>query len=175
MKILYSILISLFLCTSVYAMQEIPIVNINGINQPEYSFPANKTRVVCDGSKYIVYEPGDVLPADPAPPQLKGEFLGRKIYHARDVKRAVAEEISTIFAAPTDSGDKIADQLKLVCDILALLCAKEGWVSYAQAGIQGVLNETQAVTYINDNLVPLLNQRNSLRQQAKQFIQDNGL
>ena len=156
-------------------MQEIPIVNINGVNCPERPFPANKIKVICDGSKYIVYEPGDTLPPEPAPPQPKGEFMGRKIYHARDVKQAVAEEIATMFAAPTNSGDKVADQLKLVCDILSLLCAKEGWVSYPQAGIQGVSDEATAVAYINDNLVPLLNQRNALRQQAKQCIQDNGL
>ena len=156
-------------------MQEIPIKNINGVNCPERPFPKNKIRVICDGNKYIVYEPGDALPPEPAPPQPKGEFLGKKIYHAREVKQAVAEEIATMFAASTDSGDKVADQLKLVCDILALLCAKEGWVTYAQAGIQGVTSEAQAITHIANNLVPLLNQRNVLRQQAKQFIQDNGL
>lgn len=175
MKILYSILTVLCFTSSVFAMQEIPIVNINGVNCPERPFPENKIKVICDGSKYIVYEQGDALPADPVPEQPKGEFMGHKIYHARDVKQVVAEELTTMFAASTDSGDKVADQLKLVCDILALLCAKEGWVSYPQAGIQGVANEAQAVTYITDNLVPLLNQRNTLRQQAKQFIQDNGL
>lgn len=156
-------------------MQEIPIVNVNGINQPERPFPENKIRVVCDGGKYIVYEQGDALPADPTPLQPKGEFMGKKIFHASDVKKVVAEEIATMFATPIGSGDKVADQLKLVCDILALLCAKEGWVSYSQAGIQGVTNEAQAITHITDNLVPLLNQRNSLRQQAQQFIQNNGL
>ena len=148
----------LFVCTSVYAMQKISIVNVDGVNRPERPFPENKTRVVCDGSKYIVYEPGDTLPADPDSEQPKGEFLNRKIYHARDVKQAIAEEIATIFAAPTDSGDKVADQLKLVCDILALLCAKEGWVAYPQAGIQGVSGEAQAVTYINDNFVLILSE-----------------
>lgn len=165
----------LLLSTPIFAMQEIPIKVVNGIIQPETLIPKDTIKVVCDGSKYIIYESGDVLPVTPLPLQLKGEFLGKKIYHARDVKQAVAEEIATMFAASTNSGDKVADQLKLVCDILALLCAKGGWVTYAQAGIQGITSEAEAVTYINNNLVPLLNQRNNLRQQARQFIQDKGL
>ena len=160
--------------SNTFATTEIPIKILDGIIQPETPIPKDAIKVVCDGTKYIVYQKDDVLPS-PQIIQPKGEFLGKKIYNAKDVKKAVAEEIATIFATPTDSGDKVADQLKLVCDILALLCAKEGWVSYAQAGIQGVTTETQAITYITDNLVPLLNQRNSLRQQAKQFIQDKGL
>lgn len=174
-KLFIPLFISLFFVPSVFAISEIPIKVVNGVIQPETPIPRDAVKVICDGSKYIVYKPGDALPSGSIPPQLKGEFLGKQIYNVKDVKKAVAEEIAAVFSASTDSGDKVADQLKLVCDILALLCAKEGWVTYAQAGIQGVTDEAQAVTYITNNLIPLLNQRNALRLQAKQFIQNNGL
>ena len=165
----------LFFSSSVLAMQEIPIKVENGTIVPSRPIPSDATRVVCDGTKYIVYQQADKLPAQPAAEQSKGEFLGKEIYTAKDVKNVVAEKIADMFAATTNSGDKIADQLKIICDILALLCAKEGWVSYPQAGIQGVSSEAEAFAYIKDNLIPLLDKRNALRGEAKQFMQDKGL
>ena len=164
----------LLLSTPIFAMQEIPIKVVNGIIQPETLIPKDTIKVVCDGSKYIIYESGDVYLLLRFLYSQKVNFWAGKSIMQKDVKQVVAEEIATMFAASTNSGDKVADQLKLVCDILALLCAK-GVGNVCEAGIQGITSEAEAVTYINNNLVPLLNQRNNLRQQARQFIQDKGL
>lgn len=44
-------------------MTTIPAVtDANGIQSPQTPIPADAIAVVCDGTTYTVYEPGDALP-----------------------------------------------------------------------------------------------------------------
>lgn len=47
-------------------MITIPAIQINGSNAPASPIPASARRVIFDGANYIVYEQGDILPAEPA-------------------------------------------------------------------------------------------------------------
>jgi hypothetical protein len=47
-------------------MISIPAVtDANGVQSPETPLPVDAVAIVCDGSTYTVYEPGDALPAPP--------------------------------------------------------------------------------------------------------------
>lgn len=41
------------------------ITDANGVQSPQTPIPADAIALVCDGSTYTVYEPGDTLPAAP--------------------------------------------------------------------------------------------------------------
>lgn len=49
-------------------MKTIPIEVIDGINHPAALLPADALLVVCNGTDYVVYEAGDVLPVLHAEP-----------------------------------------------------------------------------------------------------------
>jgi hypothetical protein len=42
------------------------VIDVSGVQYPSTPLPADAIAVVCDGSTYIVYEPGDTYP--PVPP-----------------------------------------------------------------------------------------------------------
>ncbi len=45
-------------------MMTIPaVLDANGIQNPATPIPSDAIAVVCDGTVYTVYEPGDTLPA----------------------------------------------------------------------------------------------------------------
>lgn len=48
-------------------MITIPIINVGTadepINAPADPLPANAIAVLCDGTNYIIYQPGDTVPA----------------------------------------------------------------------------------------------------------------
>ena len=43
-------------------------IDVNGVQSPKIPIPANAVTVVCDGSTYTVYQPGDAVPV-PVPSQ----------------------------------------------------------------------------------------------------------
>jgi len=43
-------------------MKHIPVIEIGGVNFPSTPIPANAIAVQCNGTEYVVYEPGDTLP-----------------------------------------------------------------------------------------------------------------
>lgn len=39
------------------------VTDANGVQSPQTPIPADAVAVVCDGTNYTVYEPGDTVPA----------------------------------------------------------------------------------------------------------------
>lgn len=150
-------------------MKTIPAENHNGVNSPSTIIPKDAKKVVFDGSNYLVYEEGDVIPAEPESKSM-GNFLGNVVYSDRDVKKVVADAIENMFSASQGNIDTVSDQFKIVSEMIAIQFALTGWLSWAEIGLSGVTDEASAQKYFDSNIKPLWDTRNLLRQQAKQFI-----
>lgn len=115
---------------------------------------------------------GEIVEPIPTP---VGQFRGKNVYTKKDVQRIAMEDIANSFSAREGNVDRVGDQLKIIGELISLLLAYQGKITFSQCGIQGVIDTTSADSYVSDLYNTLWSQRNSIRQQAKQFIIDNNL
>ena len=101
-------------------------------------------------------------------PNFSGTFLGKEVHTKEDVNRVTSEHIANL------QGGR-EDQLKMIGDILCLLLAYQGKITFAEAGIASVTNMASADTYVTNLYQSVWLERNNIRQQAKQYIIDNNL
>ena len=153
-------------------MKTIPAENYNGVNIPSAPIPKDAKKVIFDGSNYLVYEEGDVIPVESESKSI-GNFLGNVVYSDRDVKKGVADAIANMFSASQGNIDTVSDQFKIVSEMIAIQFAKIGWMTWSEVGISGVTDEVSAQKHFDNNVKPLWDNRNSLRQLAKQFLMEN--
>ncbi|MCF6147261.1 MAG: hypothetical protein E3K37_01235 [Candidatus Kuenenia sp.] len=104
-----------------------------------------------------------------------GQFRGRDVYTKKDVQRIAREDIANLFATREDNEDKVGAQLKTVSDLILLLLAYQGKISFAQCNIQGVVDTISADAYINNLYATLWAQKTEIKLEAEQFIAANNL
>lgn len=93
-------------------------------------------------------------------------FLGQEVKNIDDVKRIAKERISGLLSDKLDNNE---------LNLIMLLFAYSGKVQFNQTGIQGVNSQLEADNYLTNFYNNTIKKINSIKNQARQFIQDNNL
>lgn len=93
-------------------------------------------------------------------------FLGQEVKNINDVKRIAKEKISELLSDKSENNE---------LNLIMLLFAYSGRVQFNQTGIQGVSTQLEADNYLTNFYNNTIKKINNIKNQAKQFIQDNNL
>ena len=115
---------------------------------------------------------GEIVDVIPIP---VGTFLGKPIITRKDVSRAVNTKLSEDTRKLIGDDDTISSKIKLINNVLVLVLAMQGTITYEQANIDGIGSAASASAYIQGLYNSLWSKRNDYEQQAKQFIQAAGI
>lgn len=110
---------------------------------------------------------GEIVDVVPNP---VGIFLGKIIRTKQDVSGAVNAKLSENIKSITGSGDSTSNKIQLINNVLVLVLAMQGTITYEQANIAGILNTASATAYIQGLYNSLWSKRNDYEQQAQNFI-----
>lgn len=102
--------------------------------------------------------------------------LDNKIFvTVNDVLIATANRTSNLFSDPTGLLSPERYQIKLMSQMLAILFAYAGTITYPQIGISSITDKASADAYITTNLLPLWLQSFQIQAEAAKYISDNKL
>ena len=93
-------------------------------------------------------------------------FLGQEVKNADDVKRIVKEKINELLSDKLENNE---------LNLIMLLFAYSGKIQFNQVGIQRIDSELEANNYLINFYNNTIKKINSIKNQARQFIQDNNL
>lgn len=102
------------------------------------------------------------------------DFYGLKVTTAQEVDVMAQEKISALFSDPAGKLSTVEYQIKLISQMVVILLANQGVISYADTGINGVIDKASASEYVL-NLLPLWLQASTIKTNAELFIKDNNL
>ena len=104
-----------------------------------------------------------------------GVFLGKTIHTKEDVTKAANAKLSADIRELIGDNDTISSKIKLINNVLVLVLAMQGTITYEQANIDGIGSAASASAYIQGLYNSLWSKRNDYEQQAKQFILETGM
>ena len=94
----------------------------------------------------------------------KSLFLGQEVKNADDVKRIAKEKIDELLLDKLENNE---------LNLIMLLFAYSGKIQFNQVGMQGVSTQLEADSYLTNFYNNTIKKINSIKNQAKQLIQDN--
>lgn len=93
-------------------------------------------------------------------------LFNEEVEGANDVKRIAKEKISELLSDKLENNE---------LNLIMLLFAYSGKLQFNQTGIQGVSTQLEADSYLTNFYNDTIKKINNIKNQAKQFIQDNNL
>jgi len=93
-------------------------------------------------------------------------FLGKEVETAEEVRKIAKERTSDLLSDKLENNE---------LNLIMLLFAYSGKVQFNQTGIQGVNSQLEADNYLTNFYNDTIKKINNIKNQAKQFIQDNNL
>ena len=102
--------------------------------------------------------------------------LNNKIFvTAKDVLVETSNRVSNLFSDPTGMTSAEGYQIKLMSQMIAILFAHAGTITYPQVGIPAITDKASADSYVTTNLLPLWLQTFQIKAEAEKYISDNKL
>lgn len=95
-------------------------------------------------------------------------FEGHKVESKKDVESVTSYKTTQLFGTQ-------GDQITMVAEMVALLFAYQGIISFSDVGIAGVTDKPSADAYVQGLYSTIWMQRNALKEAAKKVITDNDL